>query len=245
MTESPSQNIRERRFDTSEALVDDLRRRIADTLTQAVREVGAASLVVSGGSTPGPLFDALSQTPLPWEHVHVTLADERWVPPDHEASNERLVKAAPAAEPGRQGQDGTSLVTSDATPEEGAAVIEERLGRIPRPLDVVILGMGTDGHTASLFPQAPELTAGLDPETSRACLAVRPPGAAHPRLSLTARALKNSRWRILHLRGDAKWQVYRQAAEPGPVADMPDSRFAASRTRRLLVAVVVCGEPTS
>lgn len=220
MTESPSHNVREHRFETSEALVDDLRRRIADTLTQAVREIGAASLVVSGGSTPGPLFDALSETPLPWEHVHVTLADERWVPPDHEASNESLVKQRLLQNRAAKAK-WTSLVTSDATPEEGAAVIEERLGRIPRPLDVVILGMGTDGHTASLFPQAPELAAGLDPETSRACLAVRPPGAAHPRLSLTARALKDSRWRILHLRGDAKWQVYRQATEPGPVADMP------------------------
>ncbi len=186
----------------------------------ATSERGTASLVVSGGSTPKPLFEHLSRQSLAWDRVRVTLADERWVPADHEASNERLVRRhllvgeAAAAEL-------IGLKTPDPTPEAGREACERALARLPRPFDVVVLGMGGDGHTASLFPDAPELGAGLDPETGHTCLAVRPPAAPHPRMSLTLSAITGSRKLVLHITGEDKRQVYLSASKPGPAEELP------------------------
>jgi 6-phosphogluconolactonase len=88
-------------------------------------------------------------------------------------------------------------------------------------LDIIILGMGDDGHTASLFPQAPGLTAALDTSKEALCAAVRPQTAPHPRMSLTLRALQNSRWLLLPLQGEAKLKTYRTALQDGPVELMP------------------------
>ncbi len=207
-------------FDDRDALASALADRVAGDLRAAVAERGSASLVVSGGSTPRPFFEHLSRRPLPWDRVRVTLADERWVPPDHQASNERLVRrhllVADAAAATLIG-----LKTPAATPEEGRDACERALAEAPRPFDVVILGMGEDGHTASLFPGAPELLAGLDPASTHTCLAVRPPAAPHPRISLTRAALADSRRLVLHITGEGKWQVYRRASESGPAPELP------------------------
>lgn len=217
-------------FPDDATLVPALARRIGGALRRAIVARGTASLVVSGGRTPGPLFTALSEIPLPWDRVQVTLADERWVPATHNDSNEGLVRRcllrrrAAAAEM-------IGLVSGHATAADGVDTIAERLRRMPRPFDVVILGLGTDGHTASLFPGAAQLAAGLDHATTSPCLAIRPPNAPHERISLTAAALLDSRWRILHLRGDEKWRVLRRALDglstaaaaedPTVLADMP------------------------
>ena len=208
------------RFDDRDTLTTKLGDAIASDLRAAITARSTASLVVSGGSTPRPLFEYLSRQDLAWDRVRVTLADERWVPPDHEDSNERLVRrsllvraAAAAALIGHK--------TPDATPEEGREACEQALAAIPRPFDVVVLGMGGDGHTASLFPDAPELAAGLDLETPRTCLAVRPPAAPHPRMSLTLPAILDSRRLVLHLTGASKWQVYQRALNHGPAEKLP------------------------
>jgi 6-phosphogluconolactonase len=212
--------IAEKLFSDRQELAPSLARSIAADLDAAVGRRGLASLVVSGGSTPRPLFAELCRHRLPWDRVAVTLADERWVDADDEASNEALVRRhllvgeAAAAR-------WTGLKTGGATPEEGRDEAEERLRQMPRPFDVVVLGMGTDGHTASLFPAAPELAAGLDLESGRLCLAVHPPAAPHPRISLTLRALLDSRRIVLHLTGEDKLDVYRRALADGPVEEMP------------------------
>lgn len=204
----------------AQALAEALAERVADDLRRAVEHRGTASLVVSGGSTPRPFFEALSRRSLPWSAVRVTLADERWVPADHPDSNERLVR-----EHLLQGaaSDATlvGLVTPPETPEEGREACETRLEAIERPYDVVVLGLGEDGHTASLFPEADQLAAGLDLETTRTCLAVRPSAAPHARMSLTLPTLLDCRRLVLHITGERKWQVYQQAQEPGPAEDLP------------------------
>jgi 6-phosphogluconolactonase len=200
-------------------LVTALSRRLAKALGEAIDQRGKASLVVSGGRTPGPLFAALSRQPIPWHRVWITLADERWVPPDHPQSNEGLVRRQllqnAAAEARLVG-----LVTSDATPEAGVPQLIERLRQVPRPFDGVLVGMGEDGHTASLFPGAEELPAGLA-EDAPSCLAVHPPDAPHGRISLSARTLRDSRWRLLHLTGAGKWRVLRRALADGPPEELP------------------------
>ncbi|MEM7588161.1 MAG: 6-phosphogluconolactonase [Acidobacteriota bacterium] len=211
---------REHRHADPQALADALAERVASDLRSAVAERGTASLVVSGGSTPRPFFDRLSRTELPWQHVAVTLADERWVPADHPDSNERLVRKTLLVEAAADARF-VSLVNDAATPEAGRDACERALATIPRPFDVVVLGMGGDGHTASLFPETTELTAGLDPFSSDACLAVNPKTAPHARMSLTLRAILDSRRLILHITGDGKWDVYQRALEPGPASELP------------------------
>jgi len=211
---------REHLFDDPAVLARELARTIAAKLGTAVRERGEASLVVSGGSTPQPLYTALSREPLDWERVAVTLADERWVPPEDPASNEQRIRRFLLT-----GQAGKArwigLWNAAPTPEEGWEECERVLAAIARPFDVVVLGMGEDGHTASLFPAAANLAAGLDPAAGRSCLPVRPPHAPHARISLTAAALLDSRRIVLHITGAAKWAVYQRALEPGTAEEMP------------------------
>ncbi len=226
--------MNEHRFDDRTQLADELARSVAGDLAVAVAERGAASLVVSGGSTPRPLFERLSRAELPWNKVSVTLADERWVAADDEASNEALVRRLLVVEYAASAR-WVGLKNSAPTPEAGREACERRLREVPRPFDVVVLGMGGDGHTASLFPASAELAAGLDPRSRRACLAVHPPDAPHPRMSLTLAALLDSRRIVLHVTGDAKWTVYLRALESGPVEELPIRAILRGASNRLEV----------
>ncbi|MEM9595680.1 MAG: 6-phosphogluconolactonase [Acidobacteriota bacterium] len=213
-------SVLEARFDSPNKLADALAESLAADLRVAIQERGEASLVVSGGSTPVPLFAGLARQLLPWHQVTVLLADERWVDPGHDASNEGLVRRHLLVDEA-EGAQLVGLKNDAATPEEGWEACEAALTAVPRPFDVVVLGMGADGHTASLFPGAPELGDGLDPAGERLCLPVRPPGAPHPRMSLSLAALLASRRCVVHITGDEKWRVYRRALAKGPVGSLP------------------------
>lgn len=229
---SRARSPRELRYEDRQTLARGLAGSIADDLRAAVRERGTASLVVSGGSTPGPLFEALSRISLPWEKVWVTLADERWVAADDEASNERLVRRSLLVGEAARARF-VGLKNAAPTPEAGRETCEAALAAVPRPFDVVVLGMGDDGHTASLFPGTPELAAGLDAATDRWCLPVRPRTAPHPRMSLTLAAILASRRLVVHITGGAKWEVYREAREPGAADEVPIRAVLASGHRAL------------
>jgi 6-phosphogluconolactonase len=193
---------------------------VATQLRSAIALRGAASLVVSGGRTPAAMFARLALEPLEWSRVQVTLADERWVDFDHPASNERLVHeellhdAAAAARL-------IGMKNEADTPHTGAQQAWQRIGAMPRPFDMVLLGMGDDGHTASLFPGSAELAAALDANAKPACLGVRPMGAPFPRLTLNLAALLDARHICIQIVGEHKWQVYEQACAAGDVALMP------------------------
>jgi len=205
-------------FDNAPALDRALADAVAARLAAAIAARGTASLVVSGGRTPIGMFKRLSSAPLRWDAVTVTLADERWVDAAHADSNERLVhshllrNAAAAAR-------FVPLKNAAATPEAGVAATAAALNSVAHPFDVVLLGMGDDAHTASLFPGAAELEAGLT--TAASCLAVRPPHTPHARMSLTLRSLLDARSIIVQIAGTNKRSVIERAAEPGPVASMP------------------------
>lgn len=203
--------VRERRFDTEDSLLAALATDIRHGLEAALAARESASLVVSGGRTPVPLFRLLRATPLDWSRVYVTLADERWVEPDDAASNEGLVRRELL-------QDGAArarfigLKNGAASPQQGAAETWQRLSRIPRPFDVVVLGMGEDGHTASLFPGSPGIDVALDPAAPPGCVSMSAPVAPNARLSLNLAALVQARRLLLHIGGAKKWEVYRAAA---------------------------------
>ena len=198
----------------------NLAERILHLLGDGIRHRGRASLVVSGGTTPMALFEALSGANLAWEKVVVSLADERWVDPGSPDSNEHLVrthllknKAAAAMFIG--------LKTPDGNAGAGEAACEKRIRQIPVPFDLLILGMGDDGHTASLFPGAAALPGALDMASERICMAVTAPAAPHDRMTLTLPALLNSRRIFVHIVGEKKRHVYEKAIAGESPEEMP------------------------
>ena len=214
-----------RGFKDGALLAAELACNIAYFLASAVSKRGGASLVVSGGSTPVPLFVALSREDIDWGRVRITLADERWVDPTDSASNEKLVRAHLLQNRAAAARF-VGLKTGHALARDGEEECAARVGAIPRPFDVLVLGMGEDGHTASLFPHAAELAAATDLHSGRLCLALRPATAPHDRMTLTLPALLASGKIILHITGKTKLQVLEQAlaAEPlsaGVLNDMP------------------------
>jgi 6-phosphogluconolactonase len=194
----------------------DMARRIGVVLGDAIAARGVASIALSGGRSPRPVLEALSAAALDWEKVVVTLVDERWVKPDHADSNERLVRET-LLQGEKAGFVGMKNGAADAY--TGQAACEAAFAGLPWPLDIVLLGMGEDGHTASLFPEAKELADGLS--TSALTLAVTPPAAPHQRMSLSASAILKSRHIFLQIGGAAKKAVYDRALAGGPVEELP------------------------
>ncbi|MEZ5705713.1 MAG: 6-phosphogluconolactonase [Burkholderiaceae bacterium] len=184
---------------------------LADELRQAIAARGQATLAVSGGKSPIALFEQLRSQPLDWSRVAVLLVDERCVAHDHPDSNTALVRqhllqdAAAAAR-------FVALFDELPTPLDAQALqtlvdqANRRLGALTFPLDVVVLGMGEDGHTASLFPAAPGLEHALSSPGPVAC--VRPTTAPHARLTLTLPVLLAARRLHLPLAGEKKREVY-------------------------------------
>jgi 6-phosphogluconolactonase len=207
-------------FETNAELSRQLANRIASNLAAALRERGEATLAVSGGSTPQPLFEALSCEPLDWAHVIVTQVDERWVEEDHADSNARLITQFLLQNRASAAQF-VSMKTASDSPFAAEAQASEKLSAFASGIDVVVLGMGEDGHTASFFPGAQSLARAMDPITEQLCVAVRPPVAAHDRMTLSLAALLRARHTYLHIVGLAKGDVLRMACEPGDAAAMP------------------------
>lgn len=205
-------------FPDEAQLIEALAGQIGRRLKQGVEARGQASLVAAGGSTPRRLYDALSQIDCAWDKVWVTPSDERWVATDDHHSNQnmlhhRLFKGAAAK------THFAPLKTDDATPLEAEASIDARIAAMPRPFDVVCLGMGSDGHFASLFPFNAALERGLDAGTAANVVAVDAADAegSSARLSLTLSALLDARWICVLIRGDQKLGVIRSAAQADPL----------------------------
>jgi 6-phosphogluconolactonase len=189
-----------RRFDDASALASALAAEIAARLGAAISARGQASLVVPGGKTPLPLFERLREAPLAWSRVTITLTDERWVDPSDAASNEGLVRRALLQGPATAARF-VPLKSAVATVESGAAAAWNMLKIITRPFDVVVLGMGDDGHTASLFPLSPGIDVAMDPRAAPDCVAMTAPVVPIARLSLNLAALAQARQHIVHFTG--------------------------------------------
>jgi 6-phosphogluconolactonase len=226
--------LTEHRFETPDALAEALAEAIARRLDDALTARGRATLVVPGGSTPRSTFACLARKPLRWAGVTITLSDERWVPPSDPASNEGVVRDALLTGHASSARF-VGLYTGDPTPEAGARAGASRVAGIARPFDVVLLGMGDDGHTASLFPQAPDLAEALDPEGDALCRAIRPPSVQPPRMTLSLRALLDARVVLLLFQGTRKRAAFDAALAEGPIAAMPVR--ALLRQRRVPVEI--------
>ncbi|GGP23188.1 6-phosphogluconolactonase [Silvimonas iriomotensis] len=221
-------------FASKDELDQGLAADIAKALNAAIAARGKASLAVSGGRTPAGMFKALSESAVDFSKVWITLVDERWVPVDHADSNERTVRQN-LLQGNAAAAHFVSPVSSAATPHEGQAEIEARFAALPAPFDVLILGMGDDGHTASLFPDAAELEAAC--ASTDLVAAVTPPVAPHKRITLTLPTIAKAREVIVHITGEGKKTLLQTAlTQDKPVtAQYPIRRVLDAVTGQKLV----------
>lgn len=207
-------------FTDGAALAEGLADRVCAVLAEAIAARGRASIAVSGGSTPKAFFKALSGRDIDWSKVTVTLVDERFVPADNPRSNHLLVaenllcgRAAaatflPLYRPAGSAQEAAGIASADAA-------------SLGHPFDVVILGMGTDGHTASFFPGGSRLAEAISAKTPRGVITMEADGAGETRLTFTFASLQDARFLALHIEGEAKKAVLAAAKADGPEEDMP------------------------
>jgi len=207
-----------REFLDRDSLDRALSAHLAQLLGADIANRGAASLAVSGGSTPRGLFAQLACSGLDWPRIWITLVDERWVAPDHPDSNERLVRETLLQGPGASAHF-LGLKSDAATAADGLALTTERLRALPLPLSCAVLGMGGDGHTASWFPRASNLTDLVDPDATALLGATDPVTAPHQRMTLTLPAVLDSREVVVHITGEEKRSILHTARERGyPIA---------------------------
>lgn len=213
-------------YDTKQALAEALAASVCRSLATAIEQRGVGLLAVSGGTTPGLFFDQLSHCEIDWERVVVTLVDERFVPPEHERSNERLVRERLMVNNARPARF-VGLYSPSEDVDAAASLASDAVALWPTLPDVTLLGMGLDGHTASFFPDAADLDRLFANPSEHGVLAVRSPSAGEPRLTMSVQILARSGRVILHIEGDEKRRVL-EAALTGP--SMPP-------VRRVLVAM--------
>ncbi len=187
---------------------------LGDDLVSSIASRGKASVAVSGGRTPRIVFQFLAARTLAWDNIFVTLTDERWVETDHADSNEKQTRDF-LLQGNAKKACFTGMKTSHATPEAGLKACEERFADMPMPLDVVYLGMGSDGHIASLFPGSKALS-----QASGLCAATFA-GDGRLRMSLSPDTLLSARHLILMFSGAENRAVYEAAKLPGPIIDLP------------------------
>lgn len=221
-------------FPSANLLVEALATRVGKLLSEGIGKRGQAGLLVSGGSTPVPLFARLADMVLPWDRVMISLVDERWVDEQSPDSNENLVRRHLLQHRAAAARF-IPMKTADTTAGQGEKKCAAALTAIPRPWDCLILGMGNDGHTASLFPGAARLEAAIDPHGGRICIAIQPPAAPYERMTLTLPAILDSRQLFLHVEGEAKKKVLARAMEAGDPREMPIRSILRQKTTPLAI----------
>lgn len=196
-----------------EMLMIRVAQRISSELGETLRAQGRASLSVPGGTTPGPVFDILSGADLDWQNVAVILNDERWVPEDSPRSNTRLLRARLLTGRAAAAQL-VPLRADQSAPEDVLAELCDGL-RPHLPISVLLLGMGADMHTASLFPGADNLQAALAADAPP-LMALRAEAAGEPRISLTAPVLQAALRVHVLITGAEKRAAIERAAKLSP-----------------------------
>ena len=199
-------------YPDAEMMMMDLADVLASELENSLLGNDTASFAVPGGTTPGPIFDSLCAVDLDWSRVNVMLTDERWVPETSERSNTRLlrerllVNRAAAA-------NYVPLYADAETPEEKLPELSQALTPM-LPISVMLLGMGADMHTASIFPGADQLDLALHGKDN--LVAMRAPGAPEPRITLSAKVLKSAISRHIVIVGAEKREALEKARHLSP-----------------------------
>jgi 6-phosphogluconolactonase len=207
-------------FANGAELAEALATQVAAALAEAVSARGEAAIAVSGGSTPKAFFKALSAKDIDWKKIVITLVDERFVPPENDRSNHSLVSANLLQDKAAVAKF-LPLYHAVADAEDAAFAATSDAKRLPRPFDVVILGMGGDGHTASFFPHGNNLARALDLSGPRGVLTMQAEGAGEERLTFSFASLSDARFLVLHIEGQGKKDVLEAAKAGSDETDMP------------------------
>lgn len=198
-------------FDDGEAMAQAASDAVLDALERALTRRPRARLVATGGRSPGPVYDRLAETDFDWPQVDVTLSDERFLAPDQSASNERLVRERLLRGPAEAARF-VPLYRPAADVDAAARAAEASIEALA-PFDITLLGMGPDGHVASLIPGSSRLAEGMDLSLTKMLMGVPeaigdPPV---PRITLTLHALLQSRAILVLIAGETKRQVIERA----------------------------------
>lgn len=196
----------------AEMMMMDLANVLAGELENCLLTHDRASFAVPGGTTPGPIFDQLCAVGLDWSRVDIMLTDERWVPESSDRSNTRLLRQRLLIEKAAAANL-VPLFAEAATPEERLPELSQGLAR-HLPVSVMLLGMGADMHTASIFPEADQLDHALNGDDT--LVAMRAPGAPEPRITLSAAVLKQAMSRHIVIIGDEKRAALEKAQTLAP-----------------------------
>jgi len=207
--------IEERKFSTLEEAASALVIDLVGTLREAISMRGQALLAVSGGKSPRKVFEYLRKHRLNWNNITITLTDERWVPNDHPESNEQLVRSYLLK---YLSEDTTfiPLYRGHKSIEADIKSCESQLKKLQLPFDAVYLGIGSDGHFASLFPGDKAINV-----SDSHCVAIAGTNSRLARISLTATTILNARKIYLLFAGKDKHSVYRRAKIPGSNDEIP------------------------
>ncbi|GHB79975.1 6-phosphogluconolactonase [Psychrosphaera saromensis] len=211
-----------RKFENSTLLNEAFSQEIADKLQAGINENGSATLLVSGGNTPKPMFLMLSNKDIEWNKVNIALVDDRWVELSDSASNEAMVNSALLINKASVANF-VGMKTEHKDAFDAQATVSAKFDAFKRPFDVVILGMGEDGHTASIFPCCAQLDEALT--TSKDIMATEPTTAPHQRMTFTKSALLNSKQLYLHLVGESKETVLLDVAAGSDEKQAPIRAF--------------------
>lgn len=215
--------VTERFFDNREAMIDAVYEQSIGALKAALDERGEATFMVSGGSSPAPVYRRLSAADLDWSNVYVGLVDERWVDFDHDKSNEAFVVNTLMQNQASKAHL-VGMKNEAATAAEGLADCENAYQQLASPFDVTVLGMGPDGHTASLFPHARGLEEALTTEALLSAIDAKQSevtGEFTERMTLSLAGIVNCRHLLLLISGEEKLATYREALAGDDVAAMP------------------------
>ncbi|MGY2291948.1 6-phosphogluconolactonase [Pseudomonas sp. SDO528_S397] len=210
-------------YRTPVLLAEGLANDVAEQLRTAISARGEAVLVVSGGRSPVAFFEHLAKQGLDWSKVTITLADERWVPVEHADSNAGLLKKHLLQGPAAKARF-LSLYSVAANLEDAAEQADRLLAELPA-IDVLVLGMGDDGHTASLFPGSPNLADALASDGTRRCWPMLAPTVPHQRLTMSRALLATARYTVLSVSGSSKLNTLSAALASDDVAAMPVRAF--------------------
>lgn len=206
-------------FANPEALAQALAEAVASALRARIARDGVAALAVSGGTTPLRFFDVLSNEDLDWSAVSITLVDDRWVAESSPRSNAGLVRRHLLKNHASAARF-LPMVTDAPTPEEGRALVNDMVAALALPFAAVVLGMGTDGHTASLFPGGDRLAQALAPGPGVWVETMRAEAAVEPRITLTLPLLLAADYVALHIEGETKRRVLETSTTAMPVSSV-------------------------
>lgn len=222
-----------RTFENREKLAEALATGVAAVLAGGIATNGSAVLAVSGGNTPVRFFERLSQADIDWKRVTVILVDERFVPSGHDRSNAGMVARSLLKDRAAAAKF-LPMVTMASDFAGNLAALEKAIAQVG-PIDACILGMGTDGHTASFFPGGDHLAEAIDRRGESQVMSMNAPGAGERRLTLTLPRILDSHFLALHIEGMEKKAVYETALADGPAEELPVRAVLRAAAGRLQV----------